>query len=165
LIVFQPKTSDLEREATKFRTLIELCDKFDTPLVLQEFPVMSCKLTSLLLTYHFLRLWPEIEIFGACGFAKQRRTVSHYWLEVGNIAIDITGDQYNLIPSKELCRSITKNRPFSPIHISPIDSSYLYHLFDVRNRDRYKFGLEEIAEDFKWRMEISYEKITSKSLA
>ncbi|HBH8907343.1 TPA: hypothetical protein KX813_004853, partial [Escherichia coli] len=97
-----PTINEIKVEAVKFRRLIESCDKKNTSLVIDCFPVMSCKLTSMLLSYHFLTLWPECELKGVSAATGKNSQITHYWLEIDNIVVDITGDQYNIINDKEL---------------------------------------------------------------
>ncbi|EAP1628499.1 hypothetical protein FNY12_27175, partial [Salmonella enterica] len=101
-----PTINEIKEEAVKFRRLIESCDKKNTSLVIDCFPVMSCKLTSMLLSYHFLTLWPELELKGVSAATGKNSQITHYWLEIDNIVVDITGDQYNIIDDKELNNKI-----------------------------------------------------------
>lgn len=87
----------IKQEASNFRELLENFDKSKMNLVPDCFPVMSCKLSSMLLSYHMLKLWPELELKGVMGTTGRNDEITHYWLEIGDIAIDITGDQYNVI--------------------------------------------------------------------
>lgn len=102
----------IQDEATNFRKLIENCDKKNTSLILDCFPIMSCKLSSMLLSYHFLNLWPELLIKGVSAATGKDDHISHFWLEKDDIVIDITGDQYNIINDKELNNKIVNSRPF-----------------------------------------------------
>lgn len=154
-----PSISELKAEALKFRSLIESCDKPSTRLVLDDFPVMACKLTSMLLCYHYLTLWPDIEVTGFGGGAKDRDKVTHYWLEVDGIAIDITGDQYNQIDESELCASIVKKRPFDAVHVQHVRDSFLYALFRESDRDIFVQGFPTIGDDFIDQMEIGYSQL------
>lgn len=45
----------IRKEALKFRELLNNCDKSNTELVIDCFPIMNCKLSSILLAYHFLK--------------------------------------------------------------------------------------------------------------
>lgn len=104
-------------EAIRFRELLEKCDPSTTYLIPHGFPVMSCKLCSMLLSFHFLKLWPDLELKGVSGATGKNDAITHYWLEVGDYVIDITGDQYNIISTSELNEAIVKNRPFVPVHV------------------------------------------------
>ncbi|MDE5308726.1 hypothetical protein PY546_23280 [Providencia stuartii] len=99
-------------EANRFRELLEKCDPSTTYLIPHGFPVMSCKLCSMLLSFHFLKLWPDLELKGVSGATGKNGAITHYWLEVGDYVIDITGDQYNVISTSKLNEAIVKNRPF-----------------------------------------------------
>lgn len=93
--------AEIKDEASEFRKLIEFCDRNNTSLVIDCFPVMSCKLSKMLLSYHFLKLWTELSIKGVSAATGRNGQITHYWLEIDNIVIDITGDQYNIIADKE----------------------------------------------------------------
>ena len=66
----------------------------------------------MLLSYHFLMLWPDLEIKGVSAATGKNDRITHYWLEINDIVVDITGDQYNLINDYELTNEIIKGRPF-----------------------------------------------------
>ncbi|KEI70151.1 hypothetical protein GV64_04785 [Endozoicomonas elysicola] len=132
----------------KFRKLIETCDKENTELVIDCFPVMSCKLASMLLAYHFLSIWSDIEIKGVRGVSGRGGVITHYWLEIDEIVIDITGDQYNIIDAKELTKAIVLNRPFDSVHVEYRTSSYLYDLFKIREKELLLSGFPTIGDDF-----------------
>ncbi|MDM5068528.1 hypothetical protein OB952_14285 [Aeromonas salmonicida] len=153
-----PTINELENEASYFRGLIDICDKEDKNLIINCFPVMSCKLTSMLLSYHFLTLWPDIEVTGVSSVTGKNDTITHYWLEVSNVVIDITGDQYNIINSKELTKSIVKHRPFQPIHVEYHDCSYLHEVFRVNEIETFVKGFPTIAENFIESMKLDYTK-------
>lgn len=96
---------------------------------------MSCKLTSMLLSYHFLTLWPELELKGVSAATGKNSQITHYWLEIDNIVVDITGDQYNIIDDKELNNKIIKNRPYPSIHVVHTEKviSIIYLKFEKKN--------------------------------
>ncbi|EOV9069325.1 hypothetical protein [Morganella morganii] len=149
----------IKNEATMFRERIEKCDKNQTPLVIDCFPIMSCKLSSMLLAYHFLTLWPESEITGISAATGRRQQITHYWLEINNIVIDITGDQYNLIPDNELNKKIIAYRPFPAVHVISSKKSYLYTLFKVKETEKFTASFPTIGEDFIEEMKFSYNKL------
>ncbi|MEM8381776.1 hypothetical protein Q4R86_00050 [Morganella morganii] len=142
-----------------FRERIEKCDKNQTPLVIDRFPIMSCKLSSMLLAYHFLTLWPESEITGISAATGRRQQITHYWLEINNIVIDITGDQYNLIPDNELNKKIIAYRPFPAIHVISSKKSYLYTLFKVQEIEKLTAGFPTIRDSFIEKMKLGYNKL------
>ncbi|WP_370559613.1 hypothetical protein NMD70_08300 [Edwardsiella tarda] len=146
----------IRKEACRFRELLEACDSSKTNLVPNDFPVESCKLASMLLAFHFLQLWPELELKGVTGVTGQDDTITHYWLEVSDIAIDITSDQYNIINSSKLSEDIVKNRPFMPVHIDHQRNSYLYHLFKIQGRESLTHGFPTIGDDFIEEMACDY---------
>lgn len=149
----------IKNEATMFRERIEKCDKNQTPLVIDRFPIMSCKLSSMLLAYHFLTLWPESEITGISAATGRRQQITHYWLEINNIVIDITGDQYNLIPDNELNKKIIAYRPFPAIHVISSKKSYLYTLFKVQEIEKLTAGFPTIRDSFIEKMKLGYNKL------
>ncbi|EKP6365212.1 hypothetical protein P4B63_004920, partial [Salmonella enterica subsp. diarizonae] len=148
--------TEIQDEAVKFRKLIEICDKSNTSLVMDCFPVMSCKLSSMLLSYHFLKLWPDLSIKGISAATGKNGQITHYWLEINDIAIDITGDQYNLIGDNELNKKIIQRRPFPAVHVSHKEDSYLYKLFKIKDEDLFVHGFPSIGEDYIEEMKLSY---------
>lgn len=157
-----PTLLQLKSEAFLIRRLIENCDRKKTRLVTSSFPIMNCKLSSMLLSYHFLKKWPKIKIFGVSGIAKDRsrqETISHYWLEINGVAIDITGDQYNILEPHELNSAIVKKRPFHPVHVERTEKSTLYKLFRVAYRDTFIKGFPETSEEFIYDMKIGYNQL------
>ncbi|EFT2781111.1 hypothetical protein HVL59_004514 [Escherichia coli] len=154
--------TEIKDEATMFRKLIENCDKKNTSLVIDCFPVMSCKLSSMLLSYHFLMLWPDLEIKGVSAATGKNDRITHYWLEINDIVVDITGDQYNLINDYELTNKIIKGRPFPSIHVSHNNESYLYNIFKIKETHSFVYGFPEIADDFIDEMAHGYNQLLYK---
>lgn len=158
-----PDINEVVAEAENFRLKLELAKKEKILLITEEFPVMNCKLSSLLFVYHALQKWPSIVIYGVSGRAENHNgddTISHYWLEYQETAIDLTADQYNLIEEKQLNRQILTSRPFKPVSTGRIDSMQNYKLFNISYRDTYIFGLPELAEDFIRDLHASYEALS-----
>lgn len=155
--------TEIQDEATKFRKLIEICDKENTSLVIDCFPIMSCRLSSMLLSYHFLKLWPDLLIKGVSAATGKNDQITHYWLEIDEIVIDITGDQYNIISDKELNENIINNRPFPAIHVSHKKESYLYKTFKIKEEEYLVSGFPTIGEDFIEDMTLGYQKLISLS--
>ncbi|MGV2810487.1 hypothetical protein [Enterobacter cancerogenus] len=120
---------------------------------------MSCKLCSMLLSFHFLQLWPELELKGVSGVTGKNDAITHYWLELGDIVIDITGDQYNIINTRKLNEAIVKNRPFVPVHVDHHKNSYLYNLFRIQGKERLTSGFPTIGDDFIDEMKCDYRQL------
>ncbi|MEB0223069.1 hypothetical protein QN414_02005 [Pseudomonas sp. 5S1] len=161
-----PDVNYIVAEAEKIRRALELCDKETTPLVTKDFPAMNCKLSSLILTFHFLKKWPTIAVYGVLGVATDHYgndTISHYWLELQETAIDITADQYNIIEDKNLNTRIISSRPFNPVSTGRIGSLPNYSLFKIISRDIYISGLPELAEDFLEKLHDAYEILSDIS--
>ena len=119
------------------------------------------------LAYHLFEIWPELVIYGICGFTNDRagnETISHYWLEVEGLAIDITGDQYNLIDDVDLNSDIVGCRPFKPVCVAKIGKDVQYRLFDIVDRDRYVSGFPMVGEDFIELMKIGYSQLIGQEL-
>nr|ELR5256882.1 hypothetical protein [Providencia rettgeri] len=151
--------NELRKEASKFRELLNNCDKSNTELVIDCFPIMSCKLSSMLLAYHFLKKWPNLELKGVSAATGKEEEISHYWLEIDDIVIDITGDQYNMIDDYELNKKIIKNRPFPSVHVEHITQSYLYNLFKIKEKVTFTTGFPTVKNSFIERMEIGYNQL------
>ena len=122
---------------------------------------MSCKLSSMLLAYHFLKKWPNLELKGVFAATGKNEEITHYWLEIDDIVIDITGDQYNMIDDSELNKKIIKNRPFPSVHVEHITQSYLYNLFRIKEKEALILGFPNIRTEFKEKMEIGYNQLLS----
>ncbi|WP_223159329.1 hypothetical protein [Vibrio sp. Y2-5] len=122
---------------------------------------MNCKLTSMILVYHFLNLYPELEIKGIGGSRTDNGLITHYWIEIDEVAVDITGDQYNLIDANELDDVLIALRPYSPIHVAKVEDSFLYDVFEISYVDTFTSGLPGISEPFIERLELSYIQLTS----
>ena len=159
----EPDVNEVVAEAERFRLKLELAKKENNLLVTEDFPVMNCKLSSLLFAYHALQKWPSIVIYGVSGRAANYvgdDTISHYWLEYQQTAIDLTADQYNIIEEKQLNREILMSRPFKPVSTGRIDSMQNYKLFKISYRDTFIMGLPELAEDFLHDLHASYEALS-----
>ncbi|MEX2979331.1 hypothetical protein AB4J97_20705 [Serratia fonticola] len=151
--------SEIQKEATEFRKLIEICDKKNTSLVIDCFPVMSCKLSSMLLSYHLLKLCPELVIIGVNAATGKDDHITHYWLEINDIVIDITGDQYNIIDDKELNKKIINSRPFPAVHVANKKDSYLCKIFKNREEEYLVSGFPTIKESFIEKMRRGYSQL------
>ena len=157
-----PNFEELKIVAFEFRKLLDKCDKQNTELVTEDFPIMSCKLASMLFIYHVLTIWPKLEVYGICGVAldlKDEETISHYWVEIENIAIDLTADQYNQIDDKHLNKSIVLNRPFQPVCVGFVGNISQYETFRIDCRDKYITGFPTIGEDFIHDMQIGHSQL------
>lgn len=153
------KLNEMKKEAINFRGLIEKCDKDNTCLVNDSFPVMSCKLSSMLLSYHFFKLWPDLVIKGVSAATGRSDHITHYWLEIDDVVIDITGDQYNIIDDNELSQKIINNRPFPTVHVSIKKNSYLHKIFKIREEEFLVSGFPTISTDFIEKMEYGYNQL------
>ncbi|EUM14997.1 hypothetical protein L465_00768 [Enterobacter sp. BIDMC 29] len=151
--------TEIQDEAAKFRKLIEICDKEKTSPVISDFPVMSCKLTSMLLSYHFLQLCPELVIKGISASTGKDDHITHYWLEINDIVIDITGDQYNIIDDKELNKKIINSRPFPAVYVAHKKDSYLHKIFKNREEEYLISGFPTIKESFIEKMKHGYNQL------
>lgn len=152
---------ELKKKSFEFRKSIENCDINKTQLLRNDFPIMCCKTSSLLLSYHLLNLWPDLNIVGIGGCTGKEQEITHYWLEVNDIVIDITGDQYNILEEFELNENIINHRPFIGVNIEKKKDSNLYQLFDISYQDLLENGFPTFAEDFIESIEYDYSLITS----
>lgn len=152
----------MKKEAIKIRDLIEGCDKENTCLVIDCFPIMSCKLSSMLLSYHFLNLWPELEIKGVSAATGKNSEITHYWIEIDNVVVDITGDQYNLIDDDELNHKIIKNRPFPAVYVAHKKESYLHKIFKIRDEEFFVHGFPTVSANFIEKMATSHRQLFIK---
>ena len=161
-----PSINEIKKEAEFFRKLIDQCDKENTELVIDCFPIMSCKLTSMLLAYHLFSIYSDIKIIGIGGEALDNNgdeTISHYWLEVNEFAVDITGDQYNLINANELNKEIVKNRPFQSVYVADKKDSILYKLFYTTYQDSFDKKFSSVKSSFLWSMQQGHKQLIKNS--
>lgn len=119
----------------------------------------------MLLAYHFLKKWPNLELKGVSAATGKSEKITHYWLEIDDIVIDITGDQYNMIDDCELNKKIIKNSPFPSVHVEHITQSYLYNLFEIKEKEALILGFPNISTDFIEEMEIDYNQLLSPKTA
>jgi hypothetical protein len=113
----------------------------------------------MLLSYHFLQLCPELVIKGISAATGKDDHISHYWLEIDEIVIDITGDQYNIIDDKELNKKIINSRPFPAVHVAHKKDSYLHKIFKNREEEYLVSGFPTIKENFIEKMKRGYNQI------
>ncbi|MEC4728161.1 hypothetical protein HWQ46_21730 [Shewanella sp. D64] len=147
----------LQYEAFVFRSSIELCNKKTTDVITKTFPIMNCKFASLFLAFHYRTIWSDIEIILVCG--RGENMVTHAWLEVDGYAIDITGDQYNLLDSAILNEEVIRYRPYPKVHVEQISRSYLYSLFEYLDRLILENDFSNIKKYFVKNMERSHESL------
>lgn len=160
----EPHVDLIVAEAGKFRLALEAGKERSVLFVSEDFPVMSCKLASILFAYHIIKKWPGIVVHGVSGSALNHDgddTISHYWLECQGVAIDLTADQYNILEDNQLNSEIIKSRPFSPVSIGGIGRMRNYKLFRVFGRDTYVSGLADLAEDFLRDLHDSYDALSN----
>jgi hypothetical protein len=163
----EPDINEVIAEAKKFRLKLELSKKENIRFITEDFPIMNCKLSSLLFIYHALQKWPSMVIYGVSGRAENHNgddEISHYWLEYQKTAIDLTADQYNIIEDKHLNINIISGRPFKPVSTGRIGSMKNYKLFNISYRDTYIGGLPELAEDTLHDLHASYEALEGLQL-
>ncbi|GAB6140973.1 hypothetical protein JCM14076_17020 [Methylosoma difficile] len=152
----------IQYEARKLRIIFDKHKGESIGLINDNFPIMHCKLASLLLAYHFLNDYPDITIYGVCGVAKNKNkeeTISHYWLEINDIAIDITSDQYNTINDSELNKAIINKRPFDSVYIGKSGTIPSYKLFRIKYKDMYTKEFSELSENFLHDLKTSYQSL------
>lgn len=162
-----PRIDEIVSEAKKIRRALELCDRETTPLINIDFPMMSCKLASLVFSYHALKKWPSITVHGVYGVASDHcgnDTISHYWIEIQGVSVDITADQYNFIDENELNPEIIFCRPFSSVSIGCVGGLSNYNIFKICGRDTYVDGFPELGEDFLEQLHYCYEALGGAAL-
>lgn len=84
----------IRKLAERFRETILKCDKSELPLSLADFPAGSCSDASMLLGTYFKDngINGFILIKGKRGEGSSLET--HYWLEKGDMLVDISADQF-----------------------------------------------------------------------
>ena len=95
--------------AIRFREAILKCDRTKLPLSLADFPTNSCSDASILLGTYFKDNGVNgfILIKGKRGEGGSLET--HYWLEKGDMLVDITADQFKDI-NEEIVITKTDSR-------------------------------------------------------
>jgi len=85
---------------TKFRAAIERCDRALFPVEFQQFPVGACGDAALILGHHLGRLdYRDLDYVQGWRRRDDDRA-SHAWLQMGDVSIDITADQFPEIDRK-----------------------------------------------------------------
>lgn len=159
------ETLNLEQEAVWVRNRLEQSDKKNIPLITDDFPIMNCKLSSMLMAYHLILKFPNLTIHGVSGRAKNWKgldEITHYWLEVGKILIDITADQYNKIDIDELNGQFASYIPFKSVYVGSKNRQPQYYLFKERERDVFTNGFPDIGKDLIEELEISYKHLNGR---
>ncbi|GAA6169665.1 DUF2026 domain-containing protein [Sessilibacter corallicola] len=129
-----------------------------------EFPIDHCDFSSYLLTYHLLRLHPDLEIDIVYGLASDdylENSLYHVWIEVNGWLIDITADQFNMIEDEKLTDEIIQERPYSIIHAGKIKDQPHYRIFEESQRYRTVSGLPEVSEDYVNILREKYDAVTA----
>ncbi|TKF95719.1 hypothetical protein FCV71_15275 [Vibrio lentus] len=122
----------LRKEALSLRYAMEASNKDSLSILSDRFPVMNCRVASMLLAFHYFQTFSDIEITCVSGYGEN--LVTHVWLEVNDLVVDITGDQYNTINDIELNDGVIRRRPYPKVHVERTDQSYLPHLFKRTER-------------------------------
>ncbi len=97
---------EIKRNAENFRELLESCSASELPTCLKEFPAGSCGDASLLLAEHLRS--KEIEhIVYVRGERTGENWCTHAWLEIDDVIVDLTADQFDGISERVL---VTRER-------------------------------------------------------
>lgn len=147
----------LKLEALIFHNTIDRCDKEASTVITNEFPIGNCLFASLLLAFHYRKLWGVVDIVAFYGLSEN--SVSHVWLEIEGYAIDITGSQYNLLYDYELNPDVIERRPYPCVHFEKISESYLYQLFWCSQELVLNNDFSEFRNNFVEKLEYSYDLI------
>ncbi len=92
------ETDDIMELARSARTLLERnalqCPVASVPPMWHQFPAGCCGDTSDILAVVLAHVGvPDVRT--VCGYFREYTGCSHAWVEVGELIIDITGDQFN----------------------------------------------------------------------
>lgn len=93
---------------------------------------------------------------------RGNENITHFWLEIEDTVIDITGDQYNLIESKNLNDVIVESRPFLPVHVEPRGNSLLYQLFDISYRYDFESSFSNTNSSYLHSMKFGYSQLLNQ---
>ena len=124
-----------------FRTAIEACESEELPVSLQDFPRGSCSDASLLLARYLQSqgVWPLIYVSGQTNADERHQIQTHAWLEIDDIIIDITADQFDDVTQSVI---VTRDRSW-------------YQRFNVQRKeeaDYYRWcgpGIDELPDAFE----------------
>lgn len=147
----------LKTEALIFHNAIDRCDKEASTVITNDFPIGNCQFASLLLAFHYRKLWGGVDVVVFYGCSEN--SVSHVWLEIEGYAIDITGEQYNLLYDYELNPDVIECRPYPCVHVEKISKSYLYQLFWCLQKLVLSNDFSNFKKSFVKRLECSYDLI------
>jgi len=86
--------------AERFREAIKKCDKTELPLSLSDYPTGSCADASMLLGTYFKDNGIDGFMFIKGKRGEGDALETHYWLEKGDMLVDITADQFGDINEK-----------------------------------------------------------------
>ena len=141
--------------ATQFRTAIEaakMAGEFDSDFLFPKFPQACCGDATELLGQYFLE--NGIKSKYVCGNRyfedPEEGTQSHAWLLIGNLIVDITGDQF--------ADRISYYNYDKKVYVGTGDA--FHDLFEVEERDIEVFsGLESYNKICRTRLLYLYQKI------
>ncbi|MBU2910048.1 hypothetical protein [Vibrio splendidus] len=144
----------LRKEALSLRYAMEASNKDSLSILSDRFPIMNCRVASMLLAFHYFQTFCDIEITCVSGYGEN--LVTHVWLEVNDLVVDITGDQYNTINDIELNDGVIRRRPYPKVHVERTDQSYLPHLFKRTERLSLDRGFSGFKAHFVGQMKSTY---------
>lgn len=124
-----------------------------------EFPNMQCEWSSYLLAIHIFKCTNVEVIELICGYCEDWQgpeEISHYWLELDGMVLDITADQYNLIDNRFLDKSIIDGRPFLPLYCVEARVSPHKLLFTERERTRISRKFDLFTDEGLREWEVEY---------
>ncbi|MGJ8694191.1 MAG: hypothetical protein ACSHW0_17115 [Thalassotalea sp.] len=151
---------NLYNEAVKLRQQIELVKTENLPLFSSSFPINACKHSSLLFCYHLGLKGVDYPLSVIFGISSTRHDeIGHWWIEVGDLIIDLTADQFNLIDDDELSYKIRANRDYSKVYCCSKNEAPHYRVFLPVAKESFIWDLSEIADDYIDDLEVFYQSI------
>ena len=150
---------NLEQDVIWIRQRLELLAEEALGYFNSEFPIDACKHASMLLCYHLNRKGYKSPCL-VFGVSKKRSgTVGHWWVEVDNLLIDITADQFNFIDDRLLSYKIKTGRQFKSVYCCPIAQVPHYKIFSLVSKERWVWDENDVDEDYLEDLEYVYHRM------
>lgn len=88
---------EIEKVATKIRAILDINRQATPDEVFKDFPRGACGVTSELLARYFQE-FQNLNALYSCGVREWSGHHSHAWIEMSDVIVDITADQFGMPP-------------------------------------------------------------------
>ncbi len=154
--------SEIKYEVARFRAEMETIDHSESDIHLEGFPLNTCKISSLFLSYHLFQCFPDIAlslVYGETLNSTRTDTIGHYWLENCEYLIDITADQFNSLEPNELNENITLFQPLEKVYCGLINTQPHSAIFKRGTPEVLTPKFNSLAPEFIESMELTYKSV------